>query len=361
MNVLVVNTGSSSLKLSVLDENNVMLAERHIERWHGEADLAPLTDFLSNTPHIDAVGHRVVHGGPHLVSPVLITDQVRDEIERLTNLAPLHQPRALAGITAITELLHNTPQVACFDTAFHTTMPAFAATYALPAKWRQNWDLRRYGFHGLSHAYASQRVMQLMAVTQAKVITCHLGAGCSLAAVRDGSSVDTTMGFTPLAGLPMSTRSGDVDPGVLLWLLQNRKLTVAELADGLAHKSGLVGLSGWKDLRDVHKAADRGDPTARLAIEIFIHRLRQEILAMTASLGGLDMLVFTGGIGEHDSAVRAQTVTGINFLGVKLDAQRNAAPSPELPISAESSAISVWVIPAREDIVIASDVRAALN
>ncbi|RKT54909.1 acetate kinase [Saccharothrix australiensis] len=355
--VLVVNAGSSSLKLSVLGEDDSVQAQRHVERWDGTGGVA---DFLADAPEVVAVGHRVVHGGPDFTAPVVVDERVRAGIERLTDLAPLHQPRALAGIAAATAALPDVPQVACFDTAFHHTMPAAARTYALPAPWRRDWGLRRYGFHGLSHAYAARRAVAL-AGGGSRVVTCHLGAGCSLAAVRDGRSVDTTMGFTPLAGLVMATRSGDVDPGLLTWLLRTGRLGVAELDEGLEHGSGLLGVAGSADLREVHRAADAGSRDAALALEVFVHRLRQGVAAMTASLGGLDLLVFTGGVGEHDAAVRARTVEGLGFLGAELDERRNHGRSGgDAPIAAEGSAVGVWVIEAREDVEIAAGVRAAL-
>ncbi|SER70366.1 acetate/propionate family kinase [Lentzea albida] len=333
--VLVVNAGSSSLKLTVLGEDDSVLAEHHAERWHGETD--PLERFLTRAPGIRAVGHRVVHGGPGFTGAQRIDAGVRAALEQLTGLAPLHQPRALAGIDAVTAVLPRVPQVACFDTAFHATMPAFAATYALPAQWRREWGLRRYGFHGLSHAYASRKAAELAGMADARVVSCHLGAGASLAAVRGGRSVDTTMGFTPLAGLVMATRSGDVDPGLLVWLLR-AGVSLDELEDGLEHRSGLAGLAGTGDMRDVRRAADGGDQDAVLALEVYAHRLRQAISAMTTSLGGIDVLVFTGGVGEHDAVLRDDVVNGLSFLGIE----------------------HVHVVRAREDLEIASQTRAAL-
>ncbi|MET9634315.1 acetate/propionate family kinase [Lentzea sp. NPDC006480] len=343
MNLLVVNAGSSSLKLRLLGEDNTVLADTTVDRWSGE--MRPLEDFLRGAPSVDAVGHRVVHGGSEFTSATAINDDVRAEIEALTGLAPLHQPRALAGIDAARQLLHAVPQVACFDTAFHATMPAAAATYAVPASWRRKWDLRRYGFHGLSHAYASRRAAELADRPGARVVSCHLGSGASLAAVANGRSVDTTMGFTPLAGLVMATRSGDVDPGLLVWL-QRAGLTLDELEDGLEHHSGLAGLSeAGGDLRDVRQAAENGDAHAILALQVYVHRLRQGIAAMAASLGGIDVLVFTGGVGEHDAALRADTTAGLAFLG----------------IGPNSTAVAVVVVEAREDIEIATQTRTLLK
>ncbi|MGW6930836.1 acetate/propionate family kinase [Lentzea sp. NPDC054927] len=361
MNVLVVNAGSSSLKLRVLGEDDTVLAETQVERWSGGDETRPLEDFLRDTPSVDAVGHRVVHGGPAFTSATAIDDDVRARIDALTGLAPLHQPRALAGIDAARQLLPDVPQIACFDTAFHTTMPTAATTYALPAAWRRKWDLRRYGFHGLSHAYASRRAAELADKPGARVVNCHLGSGASLTAVADGRSIDTTMGFTPLAGLVMATRSGDVDPGLLVWL-QRAGLTLDDLEDGLEHHSGLAGLSEvGGDLRDVRKAAENGDEHAALALQVYVHRLRQSIAAMTASLGGVDLLVFTGGVGEHDAALRADTAAGLDFLGIGVDAERNSEAVLDSRISPSGSAVEVWVVEAREDIEIATQTRALMN
>jgi len=357
----VVNAGSSSLKLRVLAQDDTVLAQTQVERWAGDDETGPLQDFLSDAPTVAAVGHRVVHGGSEFTSATVIDDDVRCRIEALSDLAPLHQPRALAGVDAARQLLPDVPQVACFDTAFHTTMPAAATTYAVPAAWRRKWDLRRYGFHGLSHAYASRRATELAGRPGARVVSCHLGSGASLAAVGNGRSVDTTMGFTPLAGLVMATRSGDVDPGLLLWL-QRAGLTLDDLEDGLQHHSGLAGLSNTSgDLRDVRKAADNGDEHAVLALQVYTHRLRQSIAAMAASLGGIDLLVFTGGVGEHDAALRADTAAGLAFLGVDLDRGRNAEVAADSRVSRDASAVEVWVVEAREDVEIATQTRVLLN
>ena len=360
-NVLVVNAGSSSLKLRVLAEDDTVLGEAHVERWSGGDETGPLKDFLKSAPAVDAVGHRVVHGGSAFTNATAIDDDVHAKIEALTGLAPLHQPRAIAGIDAATRLLPGVPQVACFDTAFHTTMPAAARTYAVPAAWRSKWDLRRYGFHGLSHSYASRHAAELAGHPGARVVTCHLGSGASLAAVAGGRSVDTTMGFTPLAGLVMATRSGDVDPGLLVWLLR-AGLTLDDLEEGLEHHSGLAGLSEiGGDLRDVRKAAETGDEHAVLALQVYAHRLRQSIAAMTVSLGGLDLLVFTGGVGEHDAVLRADTAAALAFLGIDLDTGRNAEAARDTRISTRSSAVQAWVVEAREDVEIATQTRALLG
>jgi acetate kinase len=359
-----LNAGSSSLKASLLGPGDTVDSALELEAWDGSPDHSELTRFLTAAaPHACVVAHRVVHGGSVFSGAVLIDDGVIDAISGLTDLAPLHQPRALAGIEATRRLLPWLPAVACFDTAFHAGMPDAAARYALPAGWTSRFGLRRFGFHGLSHAYASRRAAQLLGREPAglRVVTCHLGAGASLAAVLGGRSVDTTMGFTPLEGLVMATRSGSVDPGLIVWLLQNGPLGVAELSAGLEKESGLAGLSGLPsgDMREVLGAADSGAPAARLAIEVYLHRLRREIAAMTAAMNGLDALVFTGGIGEHSSQVRAAAAAGLEFLGVKLDPDRNRATADAIISSAESTA-AVLVITAREDIEMARQARGAL-
>ncbi len=364
--VLVVNAGSSSLKLRVLGPADDVTAALDIDAWDGRPDHDELRRFLDGQPRLDAAGHRVVHGGARFTRATVIDDRVVAAITDLADLAPLHQPRALAGIAAVRAARPDLPAVACFDTAFHAGLPPAAACYALPGAWTDRFGLRRYGFHGLSHQYASGRARQLLGSGPGvRVVTCHLGAGASLAAVRDGVSVDTTMGFTPLEGLVMATRPGSVDPGLLVWLLQHGGLTVDELADGLEHSSGLAGLArlpdGSGDLREVRIAADAGRPAARLAIEVHTHRLRREIAAMAAAMGGLDALVFTGGIGEHQPPVRAEVAAGLGFLGVAIDQARNRETSGDADISAPSASVPTLVVTAREDIEIARQVRSALD
>jgi acetate kinase len=365
--VLVVNAGSSSLKLSVLGLAGQILAHLDIDPWHGEGPTAEMAAFVARVDGIAAVGHRVVHGGSRFRAAVLIDDDVIAAIAGLTDLAPLHQPRALAGIHAAAALLPGVPAVACFDTAFHANMPAAAATYALPADWRERFGLRRYGFHGLSHGYAARRAAELagLSADRRRVVTCHLGAGASLAAVSSGRSLDTTMGFTPLEGLVMATRSGSVDPGMLVWLLNDGRLSLTQLGDGLERSSGLAGLAGRPggsgDMRDVQAAAGRGDQNARLAIGVYVHRLRREVAAMAAAMNGMDALAFTGGIGEHDPALRAAAATGLAFLGVTIDDDANSSAHGDADISAPGSAVHTVVITAREDIEIARQTRTVLS
>ena len=246
MRLLVVNAGSSSLKLARLDDDGAVTAATTVAAWQGEGHLEPLAAFLAACGPVDAVGHRVVHGGPRHTGPARLDDDVLGYLDSISHLAPLHNPRALAGVRSVQDLLPDVPAVACFDTSFHATLPPAARTYAVPKEWNERWGLRRYGFHGLSHAYAVRRGAELVgrATEELRIVSCHLGAGASLAAVRDGRSVDTTMGFTPLAGLVMNTRPGTLDPGLLLWLLEHGRMAPAELGDVLEHRAGLRGLSG---------------------------------------------------------------------------------------------------------------------
>jgi acetate kinase len=346
LRVLVVNAGSSSLKLRLLGADDGLAAEH---------DLAPddhdgLASVLAVLPRPDAIGHRVVHGGDRFREAVAIDGEVVAALRELVDLAPLHQPAALAGIEAVGEALPGVPAVACFDTAFHATLPAAAATYALPREWRERFALRRFGFHGLSHAYAARRA------AAPRVVSCHLGAGASLAAVRDGRCVDTTMGFTPMEGLVMATRSGSVDPGLVLWLLRHG-VDDGAVEDGLDRQGGLRGLAGDADMRAV---LARDDDEARLAVDVYVHRLRAAIAAMAAALGGLDALAFTGGVGEHAPAIRARAAAGLAFLGVELDADANVAATADAEIGAPGAAVRALVVTAREDLEIARQVRAAV-
>lgn len=349
--VLVVNAGSSTLKLRLLGEGDEVEAGHDVDPWAGDADPSVLAPFAGAMARAGAVGHRVVHGGPHLREATVLDDGVVAQIEALTPLAPLHQPRALAGIRAVQAALPGVAAVACFDTAFHAGLPPAAATYALPEDWRRRWPLRRFGFHGLSHQYATRRAGELLGGgSLRRVVTCHLGAGASLCAVLDGRSVDTTMGFTPLEGLVMNTRAGSVDPGLVLWLIEEAGLTPAEVADGLERHAGLAGLSGTSgDLREVGANG--------LAFDVYVHRLRREIAAMAAALDGLDALVFTGGVGEHQPAVRAAAAAGLGFLGVALDEDANRATTADGEIGAAGAPVRAVVVTAREDLEISRQVR----
>jgi acetate kinase len=347
--VLVVNAGSSSLKLAVLDGQE-QVAGTTVERWQGAGDVAPIEEFVGGCEGIAAVGHRVVHGGPRYDAPVVLDDTVVEYLDSITDLAPLHQPRAVGGIRAVSRLL-DVPAVAAFDTAFHSTLSPAARTYALPRQWNQRWGLRRYGFHGLSHASAVRRAADLLGrpLDELRIVSCHLGAGASLTAVRDGRSVDTTMGFTPLAGLVMATRSGSVDPGLVTWLLEHGDLDVETLTAALEHSSGLRGLSGTSgDIRDVLAGRARGDADCVLAFDVYVHTLVREIGAMAASAGGLDVLVLTGGVGEHSPDVRAAAADRLDHLGVRVDADKNAASDGDGDISAAGASVATVVIAADE-------------
>lgn len=353
MNVLVVNAGSSSLKLRLLDATDAVLAS---------ADLPPdgsVADAIRDWPCPDAVGHRIVHGGTEFTGPRLIDDGVRKRLQELVDLAPLHQPKSLAALDAVTPVLPGVPAVACFDTAFHTSIPPAAATYAVPREWRQRYGVRRYGFHGLSHAYCSRRAAELTGAR--RLVTCHLGAGASLCAVVDGRSVDTTMGFTPLEGLVMATRSGSVDPGLVLWLEEHERLSPHEVATALESRSGMLALAGTADLREVESRARAGDSDARAALDVYVHRLVTGIGAMAAAAGGLDALVFTGGVGEHSATVRARAAERLGHLGVAVDSAANDGARPDVDVSGSDARARTVVIAAREDVQIAREVRTVIG
>jgi acetate kinase len=360
--ILVVNAGSSSLKLSVVDGDQSVAAEE-LAAPRAEIDAAAVGAAVARLGHVNAVGHRIVHGGARYRSPVRIDAEVVRELRDLCALAPLHQPKSLAALAAVRGALGGVPAVACFDTAFHATLPAAAHTYALPQEWRERWGLRRYGFHGLAHASAARRVGELLdrPLDGLRLVTCHLGAGASLAAVKDGRSVDTTMGFTPLDGLVMATRSGSVDPGLLLWLLEHTGMGEREMAHALEHDSGLLALAGTADMRAVLAAADQGDPRAVLALAVYQHHLRAGIAAMAAAMGGIDALAFCGGVGEHAAAVRAAAADGLGFLGVAIDPRRNAHLVGDRDVSSAGSAVHTFAVTAREDLEIARQVNGLLR
>jgi acetate kinase len=368
--VLVVNAGSSSLKLSVVGPGGVVTERRDIDRWDGTADEPEVRNKLGELAAAPqppaAIGHRVVHGGSLFTTATPITDAVRAGIASLTPLAPLHQPRALAGIDAAAAIFSDVPQVACFDTAFHASLPAAASAYPLPATWREEYGLRKFGFHGLSHSYASRRTAEMLDIEhiyQFRVVTCHLGAGSSLAAVQGGRSVETTMGFTPVDGLVMATRSGSVDPGLIAWLAARVPPTV--LAEELEYRSGLAALAGLPDdsgdFRAVTAAAERGEAGARLALAVHEHRLVAGIAAMAAAMNGMDALTFTGGIGEHSAQLRAAAAARLSFLGVAVDAGRNASARTDADISADGALVRTLVVQAGEDLEIARAVTDVLR
>jgi acetate kinase len=361
--VLTVNAGSSTLKLRLVGSDDDLLGSYELDAPEGRVHEDELAHALEGLGSADAAGHRFVHGGDRFRSSVRLDETVLSQLSAFADLAPLHQPAALDAAKVVSRLRPMLPAVGCFDTAFHATLPPAAATYALPDDWRIRFGVRRYGFHGLSHAWASRRAAQLVGrpVTELRVVTCHLGAGASLAAVRAGRSVDTTMGFTPLEGLVMATRSGSIDPGIPSWLALRHGVEQHELDEALFHRSGLLGLTGTADMREVLARAREADTRARLGIDVYLHRLRREIAAMTAALGGLDVLVFTGGVGERSPEVRARTAEGLGFLGIEVDEEANDAAAPDAEVSAATARVRTVVVEAREDLEMAREVRRVIG
>jgi acetate kinase len=364
MRVLVVNAGSSTLKLRLLGSGDETLADAELDAPLATVDHDALARALdSPLRDADAVGHRIVHGGQRFRSARRIDTELERDLRALGDLAPLHQAKSLAALDAVSEELPELPAVACFDTAFHATLEPAAATYALPEEWRERWDLRRYGFHGLSHSWVAQRAPLLLRRQgdALRIVSCHLGAGASLCAIGGGRSRDTTMGFTPLEGLVMATRSGSVDPGLLTWLLERERTTPGELAQALEHRSGLLALGGTADMRELLARASDGDRRAGLAIDVYVHRLRSAIGAMCASLDGVDALVFTGGVGERSPQIRDLTTAGLGFLGLGIDGERNEHSDGDRDISASNATAATLVINSREDLEISAQVRSVLR
>jgi acetate kinase len=338
--ILVVNAGSTSLKLSLVAED---------ERTERAESLEAVV-----SADLDAVAHRVVHGGETFRDPVVIDGSVRRAIHELENLAPLHNAPALRGIEQAMSVHADAPHVAVFDTAFHATLPAEAATYAVPQAWREEWGIRRFGFHGLSVQWAAEQVQVR------RLVVCHLGGGCSVTAVLDGRSVDTTMGFTPLEGVPMSTRSGSVDPGALLYLLREASLDGRALDHALNFDSGLVGLAGSGDMSELESRVEQGDSAADLAVDVFAHRVAGAVAGMAVATGGLDALVFTAGIGERSRLTRARVCERLGFLGLALDAGLNETAEPDADVASTDSSVRIVVLEAREDLIAARAARALL-
>jgi acetate kinase len=395
MKILVINSGSSSVKASVYEigrslpdnappamwEARIEWLDKHAELvvknssgavhkdqitvasreqagrdllstlWTGKARI------VSSAAEIDAVGHRVVHGGPHFAVPVALTPEVRSTIASLSAFAPLHITAEMAGMKIVDDLFGSVPQIAVFDTGFHRRMPLAAAVYPGPYKWFEN-GIRRYGFHGINHQYCTGRAAQLLRKEKnaIKLVICHLGNGCSLAAVERGRSVDTTMGFTPLDGLMMGTRSGAIDPGILIFLMSQGQMNARDIDTVLNRESGLLGVSGVSsDMRDVLAAMEGGNERAKLSFDIYVHRVRAAIGSMAAVLGGTDAVVFTAGIGENSPKVRMAACSGLEFLGIKLDKERNTHPILDADIAASESRVRVLVIRAEEDWAIAAE------
>jgi acetate kinase len=343
--VLVVNAGSTSLKLHLVEDDETT---RKVD------------SFALDCKRVDAVAHRVVHGGARFRDPVKIDAAVRAEIEELESIAPLHNAPALAGIDQAVRALPDVPHIAVFDTAFHVTMLAEAAVYAIPRRWREEWGVRRYGFHGLSVAWCAGRVPVLLnrSADGLRLVVCHLGGGCSITAVRGGHSVDTTMGFSPLEGVPMTTRSGSVDPGALIYLMRRRGLDIEELDHGLNFDAGIKGLAGSSDsMIDLEQRAAAGDEEADLAFNLFAYRVAGAVAAMAMACGGIDALAFTAGIGENSSLVRERVCERLQFLGVRLDRDLNAGAEPDCDVGTIESLVRVLVVLAREEIIAARAAR----
>lgn len=398
MNVLVVNAGSSSLKYQLIDsETEQVLAKGLCERIgidgriehklpdgrkmkkdaampnHAEA-MKILVDTLTDKEYgciksmseISAVGHRVVHGGDYFSESVIVTDDVIEKLENCRDLAPLHTGPALMGIAGCTEVMKGVPQVLVFDTAFHQTMPDYAYMYALPYEAYEKYKIRRYGFHGTSHRFVSAEMCKILGKTEGtKIVTCHLGNGSSITAVKDGKSIDTTMGFTPLEGLEMGTRCGSIDPAIVTFLMEKENMTTAEMSNYLNKKSGLLGVSGVSsDSRDIEDAIAAGNEKAILANNIMIYEIKKYIGSYACAMGGLDAVVFTAGLGENNPALRKAACSDMEFLGIKIDDEMNKKAfrqSDIIKISTDDSKVAVYVIPTNEELVIARDTAALIK
>lgn len=385
MRVLIVNSGSDTVRLTLLSGEDNVLGYRELNSPRGTVGARALeaalgAALLGDLAGAQAVGHRIAHGGERFHEAMLIDAKVRSALSTLGELAPLHQALGLSALESVAEVLPELPHIACFDTAFHAEMPAAAATYALPERWRKRWGVRRYGCHGLSHAWVARRVPQLLGTEDAsRIVSCHLGAGASVCAIRSGRSQDSTMGFTPLDGLVMATRSGSLDPALVLWLLERRGIDPRALEQAFEHESGLLALGGSADMRVLLERADAGDADAQLAIDVYIHRLRAGIASMAATLGGLDALAFTGGVGQSSAAIRRMATAGLGFLGVEIDEEHNASGAGDRDgagadvserddsgegdrdISAEAATVRTLAIEAREDLEMSRQVRAVLH
>ncbi len=389
MKVLVINAGSSSLKYQLIDmQTEKAVAKGGCERIGIEGSflkhkangkeviiekampdhkvavqlvLEALADkdhgAISSMNEIDAVGHRVVHSGEEFTGSVLITPEVLKKIEALSDLAPLHEPANVTGIKACMAIMPSAPQVAVFDTAFHSTMPDYAYMYAVPYEDYKCYKVRRYGFHGSSHLFVSQEAAKYLGRNDLKIVTCHLGNGSSISAVKNGKCMDTSMGFTPLAGVPMGTRSGDIDPAIIEYLGAKKNMSVSEVLTYLNKKSGMLGISGVSsDFRDLSAASEAGNDRARLALDMFAYATKKYVGAYAAAMGGIDCLVFTAGIGENDSFIRAKVTEGLEFLGIEIDKEENNKRTGDIhDITAKGGKVKVLVIPTNEELVIARD------
>ena len=355
--VLTVNAGSSSLKLDVVESDDSVRYRKHLEDWDGETDA--IADLIAEAQP-DAVGHRVVHGGDSMRGPAVLDPEVMANIHAAGQLAPLHQPRALTGIDAVAAAAPNLPTVACFDTFFHRTMPAEASTYAVPREWQRRFGIRRFGFHGLSHAYVARRTAQILGrdISDLRTVTAHLGSGASLCAIEGGRSVDTTMGMTPTEGLVMGTRPGSLDPGILLWLLRSQHLSLVDLDAGLEKHSGLLGMAGSSDMGELlNERSER----AALAVDVYLHRLVGSIASMAAAMGGMDTLVFTGGVGENAAPIRGRVAQRLAFMGVTLDQELNESDPVDVEVSEPGAGVRTLVVQSREDLEMTRQVRDCLE
>ena len=397
MHILVLNCGSSSIKYKLYDmDNEAVLAQGGVERIgldeafikvklnNGEkkqimADLPthkegvqlvfkclldPEFGAIKNLDEIGAVGHRVVQGGDLFEKSCLINSEVEQGIASLIDLAPVHNKGHLAGIKAVDELMPDTPQVAVFDNAFFSTMPDYAYLYAIPYKWYKEWHVRRYGFHGTSHRYVSKRACEYLGLDyrKTKVITCHIGNGASISAIKNGKAIDTSMGLTPLAGLMMGSRCGDIDPSAVTYLMQKTGMQPQEMADFLNKKSGVLGITNISsDMREIEAADDNGDKMAHLALAMYNYRIKKYIGAYAAAMGGVDVIVWTAGVGENQKGVRWDSCEGLEYLGIKMDKERNHVHSKEQILSADDSKVKVVLIPTDEEIVIARDTLALVT
>ena len=392
MNILIINAGSSSLKYQLMDpETGVVSAKGLCERigidgrlnhnangqkivrdipmpTHSEAIAAtldilvdPVNGVIKSTDEIDAVGHRVLHGGMEFFDSCIINDEVIKAIEKCIPLGPLHNPANLMGIRACQAVMPTTPQVAVFDTAFHMTMPPKAYRYAIPTEYYENDSIRRYGFHGTSHKYVAKRTAELIGRKQFKMVNCHLGNGSSMSAVKDGKCQDTTMGLTPLAGVPMGTRS-DIDPAVVQFLCNKYGYSVDECLNILNKKSGVLAISGVSsDFRDLESGAAEGNADCALARDKFCYEVAKFVGAYAAALNGIDVLTFTAGVGENDCNVRAAVCEYLGFMGVKIDPELNKNRGKEIKISTDDSKVEVWIVPTNEELMIAQDTAELVN
>ena len=397
MKILVLNCGSSSIKYKLFDmTTKEVLAQGGIEKIGLVGSFLKLTlpngekkilekdipehtagiEFILNTlvspeygaikslDEINAVGHRMVHGGERFSESVLLNKEVLDAFIACNDLAPLHNPANLKGVNAVSAILPNVPQVGVFDTAFHQTMPDYAYMYAIPYELYEKYGVRRYGFHGTSHRYVSQRVCEFLGVDPKgkKIITCHIGNGGSISAIKDGKCIDTSMGLTPLEGLVMGTRSGDIDAGAVTFIMEKEGLNATGVSNLLNKKSGVLGVSGVSsDMRELEAAVAAGNPKAILAEKMYFYRIKNYIGAYAAALGGVDIILFTGGVGENQANCRSEVCEGLEFMGVKIDLEKNKVRGEEAIISADDSKVTVAVIPTDEELMIASDTLAILN